>query len=81
MIAGLVYERDSIASQATSIGQLETVGLSWQLLDQDLEALKAVTPADIQGAAQRLFQRERLTVAQVLPQDSAAPLAQETRHE
>ncbi|MBV2134128.1 insulinase family protein [Pseudomonas sp. MAP12] len=81
VIAGLVYERDSIASQATSIGQLETVGLSWQLLDQDLEALKAVTPADIQGAAQRLFQRERLTVAQVLPQDSAAPLARETRHE
>jgi zinc protease len=77
VIAGLVYERDSIASQATSIGQLQTVGLSWQLLDQDLEALRAVTPADIQAAARRLFQRERLTLAQVLPLEQA----KETRHE
>jgi len=81
VIAGLVYERDSIASQATSIGMLETVGLSWQLLDQDLDALKAVTPADIQAAAQRLFQRERLTLARVLPLAAAQPTAAETRHE
>ncbi|SDT21466.1 M16 family metallopeptidase [Pseudomonas oryzae] len=77
VIAGLVYERDSIASQATSIGMLETVGLSWQLLDQELESLKAVTPADIQAAARRLFQRERLTLAQVLP----LPAAEENSHE
>lgn len=81
VIAGLVFERDSIASQATGIGQLEAVGLSWQLLDQELDALKAVTPADIQAAAQRLFQRERLTLAQVLPLASAEPTTAETRHE
>ncbi|MCM2329991.1 zinc protease [Geopseudomonas sagittaria] len=81
VIAGLVFERDSITSQATGIGQLQTVGLSWQLLDQELDALKAVTPADIQAAAQRLFQRERLTLAQVLPLASAAPTTAETRHE
>ncbi len=71
VIAGLVYERDSITRQATSIGQLQTVGLSWQLLDQELDALKAVTPADIQAAAQRLFQPERLTLARVLPLEDA----------
>ncbi|MCQ4348652.1 insulinase family protein [Pseudomonas stutzeri] len=71
VIAGLVYERDSITSQATSIGQLETVGLSWELLDRDLDALRAVTPADIQTAARRLFQRERLTLARVLPLENA----------
>ncbi|MNF30368.1 zinc protease [Pseudomonas linyingensis] len=81
VIAGLIYERDSIASQATGIGQLQAVGLSWQLLDQELEALKAVTPADIQAAAQRLFQRERLTLAQVLPLASTEPTTAETRHE
>ena len=81
VIAGLVYERDSIASQATSIGMLETVGLSWQLLDQDLDALKAVTPADIQAAARRLFQRERLTLAQVLPLPTTPPSAEESRDE
>jgi len=71
VIAALVYERDSIASQATAIGQLETVGLSWRLLDEDLAALRAVTPADVQAAARRLFQRERLTLARVLPEENA----------
>lgn len=68
VIAELVYARDSISEQATTIGRLETVGLSWQLIDQDLEALRAVTPADIQAAAQRLFTRSRLAVAHVLPE-------------
>lgn len=57
MIAGMVYEKDSIAAQASSIGQLESVGLSWKLIDQDLEALKAVTPDDIQKAARTYFTR------------------------
>jgi len=67
VIASLVYERDSITNQATSIGQLETVGLSWTLMDQDLAALEAVTPADIQQAARTYFTRERLSVAHILP--------------
>lgn len=79
VIAGLVYERDSITSQATSIGQLQTVGLSWQLLDQELDALRAVTPADIQAAARKLFQPERLTLARVLPLDDAQPNPAEVR--
>jgi zinc protease len=40
VIAGLVYDRDSISSQATTIGQLETVGLSWKLIDSELDDLK-----------------------------------------
>jgi len=78
VIAGLVYERDSITSQATSIGQLETVGLSWQLTDQELAELEAVTPADIQQAARTFFVRDRLSVAHVLPEDSRH---EEPRHE
>ncbi len=68
VIAGLVYERDSITSQATTIGQLESVGLSWQLMDADLAALQAVTPADIQAAAKTFFTPARLSVAHVLPE-------------
>ena len=68
VIAGLVYERDSITSQATTIGALETVGLSWTLMDQDLAALEAVTPADIQQAAQTFFTPSRLAVAHILPE-------------
>jgi zinc protease len=69
VIAGLVYERDSITSQATAIGQLETVGLSWKLIDQELAELEAVTPADIQQAASTFFTRDRLSVAHVLPEE------------
>ena len=69
VIAGLVYERDSITSQATTIGQLESVGLRWQLMDEDLAALQAVTPADIQAAAKTYFTRSRLSVAHVLPEE------------
>lgn len=78
VIAGLVFERDSISSQATSIGQLETVGLSWKLIDQELAELQAVTPADIQQAAHTFFVRDRLSVAHVLPEASRK---QESRHE
>ncbi|WP_322978870.1 pitrilysin family protein [Pseudomonas sp. C11] len=78
VIAGLVFERDSITSQATSIGQLETVGLSWKLIDQELTELQAVTPADIQQAARTFFVRDRLSVAHVLPEASRN---QEFHHE
>jgi len=71
VIAGLVYERDSITQQATTIGTLETVGLSWRLMDQELADLEAVTPADIQKAARTYFTHSRLTVAHVLPEESA----------
>ena len=70
VIAGLVYERDSITSQATTIGQLESIGLRWQLIDEDLAALQAVTPADIQKAAKTYFTRSRLSVAYVLPEET-----------
>ena len=70
VIAGLVYERDSIISQATTIGRLESVGLRWQLMDEDLAALQAVTPEDIQTAAKTWFTRSRLSVAYVLPEET-----------
>lgn len=71
VIAGLVYERDSITQQATTIGQLETVGLSWRLMDEELSALEAVTPEDIQQAARTYFTRSRMSVAHVLPEESS----------
>ncbi|MCQ4318698.1 M16 family metallopeptidase [Stutzerimonas stutzeri] len=71
VISGLVYERDSITQQATTIGQLETVGLSWRLMDEELSALEAITPEDIQEAARTCFTRSRLSVAHVLPEESS----------
>ena len=71
VIAGLVYERDSISRQANTIGELETVGLSWKLMDSELEDLKQVTPEDIRDAARTYFTHDRLTVAHVLPEEKA----------
>jgi len=71
VIAGLVYERDSITSQASAIGMLETVGLSWKMMDTELSDLQSVTPQDIQKAARTYFTRERLSVAHVLPEENA----------
>lgn len=72
VIAELVYERDSITQQASVIGQLESIGLSWRLMDEELAAISAVTPEDIQQAARTYFTRSRLTTAHVLPLEKAA---------
>lgn len=69
LIASLVYSRDSIANQAMAIGMLEAVNLPWQLADKELAELEAVTPKDIQMAAQKYFTPNRLTVAHVLPEE------------
>ena len=68
--AAEVYAQDSITSQANSIGQLESVGLSWQIQDTDLAALEAVTPADIQAEAQKFFTKTRLPTADVYPEET-----------
>ena len=66
-IAGLVYGQDSISQQASQIGQLESVGLSWRLVDEDIAALEAISPEQISAVARRYLVRERLTRAHVLP--------------
>ncbi|WP_122520948.1 M16 family metallopeptidase [Pseudomonas viridiflava] len=71
VIANLVYERDLISSQATTLGKLETAGLSWKLMEDELESLQNVTPQDIQNAASTYFIRERLSIAHVLPEEKA----------
>lgn len=71
LISSLVYAKDSITSQAMTIGYLESVGLSWRLADTELTELKAVTPEDIQRVAKKYFTRDRLTTAHVLPEEQA----------
>ena len=71
LIAGLVYERDSITAQANTIGTLESVGLSWRIMEHELEDLESVTAEDVQRAARTYFTRPRLSVAHVLPEEAA----------
>jgi zinc protease len=66
--AAKVYEQDSIFYQAMQIGILETVGLSWKDADQYLQRIKAVTPEQVQTVARKYLHRDRLTVAELVPQ-------------
>jgi zinc protease len=73
LVAEDVYARDSITHQANQIGQFESVGLSWTLLDQDAAALEAVTPEQVSAVARRYLVPQRLTRGQIVPTPESAP--------
>lgn len=73
MIAAEVYAQDSIAHQATQIGQLESVGLPWQLIEEDQQTLEAITPEQISEVAQRYLTTDRLTRGHVMPAAGSVP--------
>ncbi len=67
VVAARVYERDSMFYQAMQIGMLETVGLGWRTAERYVEAVRAVTPAEVQAVARKYLTDERLTVAVLEP--------------
>jgi zinc protease len=75
VVAEEVYQRDSIQHQAQVIGMLETLGLGWEVAEQYVERIKAVTPEQVREVAQRYLVPEGRTVAVLEPQpiDPAAP--------
>jgi zinc protease len=68
VIAGEVFQRDSMFYQAMQIGSLETAGLPHQSADVQIEKLKAVTAAQVQEVAKKYFRDDVLTVAVLDPQ-------------
>jgi len=68
VLAGQVFQRDSLFYQAMLIGQWQTAGLSWQDLDAHLGKLKAVTAAQVQDVAKKYFVDDHLTVGMLDPQ-------------
>jgi len=67
VIAGEVYERDSIQHMATLIGSLESVGLGHQYMDEYVPGVLAVTAQQIQDVAKKYLVEEHLTVAELIP--------------
>ncbi|MCK4608999.1 MAG: insulinase family protein [Gammaproteobacteria bacterium] len=67
-IADKIYAKDSIAEEASEIGSLESIGLSWRIGEQYEERIKAVTPAQIRKVAQKYFTPDHLTVATLKPE-------------
>ena len=66
-VAQKVFSRDSMSDQATEIGALEMVGLSWQIAEAFPERIKAVSAEEVRAVAQKYLQDTRLTVAQLIP--------------
>ena len=76
VVASKVYELDSPFYQAMQVGTLVTVGLSPTLLEEHVNKLNAVTPAQVQQVARKYLIDDRLTVAVLIPQ----PMDEQAQH-
>jgi zinc protease len=67
VIAGEVYEKDSMFYQAMIIGQLETMGYSYKIKDNYIENVEKITSEDIADVAKKYFINDSLTVVELIP--------------
>lgn len=65
---GLLQAFDSNAGMAQSLLEYQVKTGDWQNLFRQVEAIAAVTPADIQRVAQATFTPENRTIGKILPQ-------------
>ena len=74
-VAQKVYQADSVFYQAMEIGMLETIGLDWRLVGEEIDRLRAVTPEQVQAVARKYLNEDNLTVAVLdpLPMDKRTP--------
>ena len=68
VIAGEVYQKDSVFGAAMQIGQLETMGYSHKIVDDYIGNIKNVTSTDIQEVIKKYFYEDVLTVVTLDPQ-------------
>lgn len=68
--AGLLRTLDSNEGMADLLVEYEVKTGNWRNLFKDLEAIAAVTPADIQRVARNTFTPENRTIGKLLPQES-----------
>ena len=67
VVASNVFEQDSSFYQAMKVGQLEAVGLDWDIADAYVERINAVTAAQVQAVAKKYLVEEQLTIAELDP--------------
>ena len=67
VVAGKIFEQDSMHYQALQIGLLETIGLDWRLADAHVERLKQVTAEEVRQVARKYLIEDHLTVAELVP--------------
>ncbi|MFB2898706.1 M16 family metallopeptidase [Aerosakkonemataceae cyanobacterium BLCC-F50] len=67
--ADLLRSLDSNSGMASSLVEYEVKTGSWKNLFKELEAIEAVTPADIQRVAKTTFVPENRTIGRLLPKE------------
>ncbi len=67
VIAGEVFQRDSVSHMANQLGMLETVGVGWQLVDEYEAKIRAVTAEQVREVARKYFIPTHKTVAELVP--------------
>ena len=73
VIAAKVFQQDSLFGQAMEIGQLETAGLGFELGENYVSHIEAVTPKQIQAVAKEFLTAKRLTLATLKPTSGSKP--------
>ena len=68
VIAGEVYQKDSVFGAVMQVGQLETMGYSHKIVDDYIPNIKKVTSRDIQEVIKKYFHDDALTVVTLDPQ-------------
>lgn len=68
VVAGHVFQLDSMFYQAMQIGQLESIGLSYRDVETMLKKLQAVTAEQVRDVAKKYLKDDSLTVAVLDPQ-------------
>lgn len=75
VLAGQVFQQDSLFYQGMLIGEWETAGLSWRDRAVRFDKLKAVTAEQVRAVARKYLVDDRLTVAVLDPQPMPAEAA------
>ena len=78
VLAGQVYQQDSVFYQAMQIGEWTTAGLDYKARDIRFSKLKAVTPEQVRAVAAKYLVDDHLTVAVLdpLPMPAGQPVFQ-----
>lgn len=71
--ADFVFRRETVQGQAQGLGYFETVAGDMEFERHYVERIRALTPEDVQEAAQKYLRNENMTVAVLLPKDMAEP--------
>jgi zinc protease len=68
IIAGRVFNRQTVNSKATEIGHAGVILGDWRLVNQQIEKYQKVSAADVQAVARKHFRPENRTVVHMLPE-------------